>query len=136
MLIVKTTNTPDEAMQELARCLNAQGIKFQPGSKDSALKCKYDAASGSFLHSPPIEIGSPRQVSGNDDLLLEKDKPSKSCKFRIEIVPQEADTEVVFMHQQGSASAYKAIFEIMKNELNLKDKTVVIPQVSVDKEKQ
>jgi len=64
-------------------------------------------------------------------LFSEKDKPSKSCKFRIEILPQEADTtNIVFMHQQGSASAYKTIFEVLKNELNLKDKTVVVPQVS------
>jgi hypothetical protein len=31
------------------------------------------------------------------------------------------------MHQQGSGSSYKAIFELIKNDLNLKDKKVFIP---------
>jgi len=118
VLMVKTTNTPEEAMEEVKRCLNVHSIKFQPGSKEVALKCKYEST--------------------------EKDKVAaglKGCKFRIEVaIAAEGgiETDVIFMHQQGSGSSYKAIFEMIKNDLNLKDKKVFIPPTPppIEKEKE
>lgn len=105
VLMLKTTSNPDEAMEEVKRCLNLHNIKFQPGSKEAALKCKHETIAPSGL---------------------------KGCKFRIEVNEQDDEVDIIFMHQQGSATSYKAIFELVKNDLNVKDKRVIVPIAPVE----
>jgi len=105
VLMLKTSSTEEEAMEEVKRCLNIHNIKFQPGSKEAALKCKHETTVPTAL---------------------------KGCKFRIEVTDQDNEVNIIFMHQQGSGTSYKAIFELIKNDLNLKDKRVVVPVVPAE----
>lgn len=107
VLLMKTTSAPEASLEEIKRVLGVHNIKFQPGSKETALKCKHE--------------GQGEKAS------------LKGCKFRIEVSPQEGETDVIFMHQQGSGSSYRAIFELIKNDLNLKDKRVVAPPAPLEK---
>jgi len=100
IFVLRTSSKLEVVVEELKRCLNAQSVKFQPGSKDNTVKCKYDG----------------------------QDKTgSKSCKYRIEINPFDNEIEIAFVHQQGSGSSFKSVFEIIKNDLKLDDKKL-IPQ--------